>query len=153
MSSARQWVEGKTVRWAQPVCAGGNRTVDHVGYWSPRCAAERLAYWNCDFRTVVSIQKDVVKQGKRNTASRLLRAKGDKETIAAWRKDLTRVLHIFNVRSDGCILHSLMARPQTELAISTHMIVADIHRRVLINQEVASGQRPSVSETYCIPTK
>jgi hypothetical protein len=35
----------------------------------------------------------------RNRFSRLVHAKNDKETIASWRLDLNRILHIFNVRS------------------------------------------------------
>jgi hypothetical protein len=69
--------------------------------------------------------------------------------ITAWRRDLNRVLHVFNVRSGGCVLDLLMTRLQTELAINTHMIVADIHRGVLAGQEVAPGKRQPVSTTYC----
>lgn len=54
-------------------------------------------------RTVACIQKNVVKQSNRNAVSRLLRANNDKEAIAAWRQDLTRVLHVFNVRSVSSI--------------------------------------------------
>ena len=50
-------------------------------------------------RTVAGIQRKVVKQGKRNVAIRFFLAKGDKDKIAAWRQDLVRVLHVFNVRS------------------------------------------------------
>ena len=86
-------------------------------------------------------------------ASRFFRSKDDKETIAAWRWDLTRVLHVFNVRSGGCAVHSLLICFQTELAIDTHMIVVDIHRSVLTNQEVTSGENSSVSTTYYRSTK
>ena len=44
------------------------------------------------------IQKKIVKQGKRNVVSRHIHAKNDKETIATWRSDLNRILHVFNVR-------------------------------------------------------
>jgi hypothetical protein len=47
-----------------------------------------------------------VKQGKRNVAIRFILAKGDKERIAAWKQDLVRVLHVFNVRSIGPVEHS-----------------------------------------------
>jgi hypothetical protein len=43
----------------------------------------------------------VVKNSKRNPVSRLFRAKNDEDAIAAWRQDLNRILHIFNVRSVG----------------------------------------------------
>ena len=63
--------------------------------------------------------------------------------IAAWRSDLDRILHVFEVRS---IVHSL-PRPltvhlQTELALHTHIavsdvrgLVSDIHRAVVKGQE------------------
>ena len=50
-------------------------------------------------RTVAEIQGKVVKRGKRNPVSRFLGSKNDKDAIAAWRQDLNRILHIFNVRS------------------------------------------------------
>ena len=43
------------------------------------------------------IQERIVKLGKRNVISQHLHAKNDKEKIAAWRLDLIRILHIFNV--------------------------------------------------------
>jgi hypothetical protein len=49
-------------------------------------------------RTVTEIQRKVVKQGKRNPISRFILAKSNKDKIAAWRQDLVRVLHVFNVR-------------------------------------------------------
>ena len=52
-----------------------------------------------DRRTLAEIQRKVVKQGKRNAASRFIHAKGDKDKIAAWKQDLVRVLNVFNVRS------------------------------------------------------
>ena len=48
-------------------------------------------------RTLAEIQRKVVKQGKRNVASRLVHAKGDKDKIVAWTQDLLRVLNVFNV--------------------------------------------------------
>ena len=41
----------------------------------------------------------IVEQGNRNAVSQAFHAKNDKDTIAAWRQDLNRILHIFNVRS------------------------------------------------------
>jgi len=40
-----------------------------------------------------------MKQDGRNAAFRFLHAKNDKETIVAWKLDLSRVLQVFNVRS------------------------------------------------------
>ena len=52
-----------------------------------------------DHRTVAEIQRRVIKQSRRNVVSRLFHAKNDKETIAAWKSDLNRILHVFNVCS------------------------------------------------------
>jgi hypothetical protein len=47
---------------------------------------------------VADIQEKVIKRGKRHAVSRLFHAKSEKDSIAAWRQDLNRVIHIFNVR-------------------------------------------------------
>ena len=47
------------------------------------------------------MERKIVKMSKRNVVSRLLRAKNDKEAITAWRRDLNKVLHIFNVSMAG----------------------------------------------------
>ena len=85
-------------------------------------------------------------------ASRLFHAKNDKDTIAAWRLDLNRVLHIFNVRSTGSVLLTLTPPLQTELAITTHVMVADIHRTLAAGQEGTDAQHRSVSMTPYPPT-
>ena len=48
---------------------------------------------------MAEIQGNVSKQDKRNVISRHFHAKNDKERIAAWKLDLNRILHVFNVRS------------------------------------------------------
>jgi len=40
-----------------------------------------------------------MKQSERNVVSQLFHAKYNKEKIAAWKLDLNRILHVFNVRS------------------------------------------------------
>ena len=50
-------------------------------------------------RTVAEIQRKAIKRGKRNVVSRLIHAKNDKDVIAAWKLDLGRILHVFNVCS------------------------------------------------------
>jgi hypothetical protein len=108
-----------------------------------------------------------IEQGKRNAVSRLFHAKNDKDAIATWKSDLSRVLHIFNVRSAGFMWPLLTVRSQTELAINTHIavsntqtlvselqhdftnalaIVSDIHT-IVKGQEGADGQSLSVSTT------
>jgi predicted YcjX-like family ATPase len=49
--------------------------------------------------TLAEIQRKIIKRGKRNALSRLFHAKIDKETIAAWKSDLNKILLVFNVRS------------------------------------------------------
>ena len=48
---------------------------------------------------MAEIQKNIGERGKRNRVSQMFHAKNDKETIAMWRLDLNRILHVFNVRS------------------------------------------------------
>ena len=47
---------------------------------------------------MADIQKKLVKWVKRNPISRHFNAKKDKETIAAWRMDMEKILQVFNVR-------------------------------------------------------
>ena len=54
-------------------------------------------------RSVVDMQKNVVKLGKRNVVFRFFLSKADKDKIVAWNQDLARVLHVFNVRSIGSV--------------------------------------------------
>ena len=50
-----------------------------------------------------------MEQTGRNAASRIFHAKSDKGTIAAWRSDLDRILHVFNVRSTGYAVWLLLS--------------------------------------------
>jgi len=56
-------------------------------------------YRAIDRRTVAGIQGKIIKRSGRNLLSRLANAKNDKETIATWKLDLNRILHVFNVCS------------------------------------------------------
>ena len=67
--------------------------------WTSYVHPGKVAHGDPNRRTVSEIQRNVVNRGKRNVVSRLFHAKNDKDTIAAWRLDLNRILHIFNVRS------------------------------------------------------
>jgi hypothetical protein len=51
-----------------------------------------------DRRSVVEMQRNVNKQGKRNGFIRLILTKGNKDKITAWNQKLVRLLHVFNVR-------------------------------------------------------
>ena len=109
---------------------------------------ECLLYPRPNPRTVAKIQKKNVKRGNRSAVSRLLREKGDKEAIAAWNQELIRVLHVFNVRSVAPAWKPLLNFFQTELAINTHVLVADIHRNALAHRESSCSQNPSVSVAF-----
>ena len=39
----------------------------------------------------------IVEKGGRNQLSRIVHAKNDKDALVAWRLDLNRILHVFNV--------------------------------------------------------
>ena len=82
-------------------------------------------------RAIAEIQRDVIELGRRSTISRLLHAKSDSDTLAAWRSDLNRILHVFNVRSTTYSPTILTVHFQTELAINTHAAVSDIHRTIV----------------------
>ena len=102
---------------------------------------------------MAEIRKNIIKQGKRNAASRIFHAKEDKDAIAAWRQDLTGVLHVFNVRLVGSVWLSLTASLQTELAINTHAMVSDLHRNASTSQGGARAQHHSVNTTPYLPAK
>ena len=48
---------------------------------------------------MTEIERKVIKQSKRNTVSRLLHARNDKEKIAGWKLELNSILQLFTVRS------------------------------------------------------
>ena len=70
----------------------------------------RFIYQPHNRRAVAEIQRNIIKRGKRSAISRLFHAKEDKETIAAWRLDLNRILHVFNVRTIAAVRALLTAR-------------------------------------------
>ena len=101
-------------------------------------------------RTVIEIQGKVVKRGKRNVISRLFHAKNDKETIASWRLDLDRILHIFNVRSVVFVRPLLTVYFQTELAINTRVNISDVRNDVTATRNVVSNIHNDVVNTQTI---
>ena len=48
-------------------------------------------------RAVAGVQSSGIKHSKHNPVSRIFHAKSDKDAIAAWRLDLNKILHVFNV--------------------------------------------------------
>lgn len=95
------------------------------------------------------IREKVIEEGKRNAASRYFFAKSNKDMIVGWREELNRILQIFNVRPVDSVRRSLTAFCQTELAINTHTLVADIHRSVMAG---AVGGHPLVGTASCLLT-
>jgi hypothetical protein len=63
--------------------------------------AELPTYRCANRRTLAGIQRNVVKQGKRNAITRFIRSKAEKDKIVGWKQDLAMVLHVFNVRLIG----------------------------------------------------
>ena len=99
---------------------------------------------------MAEIQKNIIKQGKRNGVSRMFHAKNDKETIAAWRSDLNRILHIFNVRSAAPARPPLTVHFQTELAINTNMVVSDVRHDVLTTRTVVSDVHHDITNIHTV---
>ena len=96
------------------------------------------------------IQENVIEKGGRNVLSRLAHAKNDKETIATWKLDLNRILHVFNVSFVIPAWPSPTVHSQTELVINTHNMVSDMRRDALKAQEGNNNQHGSVSD-ICTP--
>lgn len=72
--------------------------------------------------------------------------------IAAWGRDLDRILLIFNVRPVSLVERLLRAPLQMELSINNHTILLDIRRDVQAGQGGTDAQRQSVSTTFCSST-
>jgi hypothetical protein len=56
---------------------------------------------------VAEIQGRIVRLRERGALSKFIRAKSDKDAIAAWKVDLNGILHVFNVRSASPQWHLL----------------------------------------------
>ena len=80
------------------------------------------------------IEEKITKQSRRSYLSQLVHAKSDKETIGAWKLDLIKTLHIFNVRSVGSVSLSLTPLSQTQLIVNTNAMVSDIYHNVVAGQ-------------------
>ena len=107
---------------------------------------------------MVDIQRRVDEKYSRDTFSGIFYTQNDKNTIAAWKDDLDRLLHIFNVRSVGSASPSLTTPFQTELAIDTNVAatetdrkVTDMHQDVLAIKESVAGKHFSVRRAFSPP--
>ena len=96
------------------------------------------------------IQEKITEKRGRNRLSRVLHAKSDKDAVAAWKLDLNRILHVFNVRSVASIWSSLTGCVQTELAVNTNVVVSDIRRDVVMTQTIVSDVHQGVVDTQAI---
>ena len=108
----------------------------------------RFWYLTLDRRTVAEIERKVIKQSGRNTISRVFHAKNDKEAIVAWKLDLNRTLHVFNVRSAAFTSAAVIDPFQTELIMNTHVVVSDVRRNVADTHIVVSDVRQNVVDTH-----
>ena len=84
------------------------------------------------------IQEKITEKGRRNWLSRVIHAKSDKDAVAAWKLDLNRILHIFNVRFITNLWSSLTVHFQTQLAINTNVVISDVRRDVQNTQTIVS---------------
>ena len=64
-----------------------------------------------DRRTVAKIQEKVMKRSRRHRIVRFFRSSDDKNVIAAWKSDLNRILHVFDVCS-----------PPSRLSVANHSV-------------------------------
>ena len=94
---------------------------------------------------MAEIHRKVIKQSGRNAASRIFQAANDKDTIAAWKLDLDRILQVFNVSSIIPSWSSLTVSLQTELIMNTHIAVSDMRHDVLEIRSDVSGIHSDVS--------
>ena len=74
--------------------------------WTDHERPGRSIHRHLDRRAVAGIQRNIIKQGKRNAISRHFHAQNDQEMIAGWRLDLNRILQVFNVRSTSFLYNS-----------------------------------------------
>ena len=77
--------------------------------WTTGPYVDQPAYQDFNCRTVGEVQRKIIARGKRNPIFRALNAKNDKDAIAAWGRDLDRILNIFNVRSANSVWRYLIA--------------------------------------------
>ena len=108
----------------------------------------RFTYHTLNRRAVAEIQRKVVKKWKQDTFSKTIHAKKGKKEIAAWRADLERALHTFNVRSVSPTWQLLITSLQAEITANIDGMVLSIHHNVLAGQKGANDRRHSVSATF-----
>jgi len=102
-----------------------------------------------DHSTLAEIQRKVVKRGKRSTISQLLHVRRDKEMTTAWKLDLNKFLHFFNVLSavHRYLWPLLTFSSQTKLGTNTHTTIPDIRHDVANIHTVVSDVHCNTSNT------
>ena len=101
---------------------------------------------------MAQIQRSVAEPDTRNIFSRILNPNKDKEAIAAWRSELDRIVHVFEVCSTVRSLPTILTvHLQIELALhtnvaiaNTHELVSDMHRTLLKDKEGADSRNKTV---------
>ena len=91
-------------------------------------------------RITAEIQGSIIRQGKRNPISQRYHAKDDKEAITTWRLNLSRVRHVFNVRSVISAWPLLTVCLQTELEMNTRTTVPGAHRDSVKKKTIATEE-------------
>ena len=101
-------------------------------------------------RAVSEIQRKVMRAARRSPVLRILHAESDKKTIATWNLSLTRILHVFNVRTLKLFCSTVPNCPylQTELALNTHVVVMDIHTGFRATHTMIEGVRTIVEKMH-----
>ena len=80
---------------------------------------------------MAKIQRSAVEPDERSVISRVFDLKKDEDVIAAWRSELDRIVHVFEVRSTIHSLSTLLTvHLQIELALHTHVAVSNVHEDV-----------------------
>ena len=92
----KRGIDGKELNeLSKSVCDAINQLTTWVQPAMPNSRSS--AHRGLDRRTVAEIQKEVMKRSGRHRFSRFLHSRDDKDAIAAWKADLNRILHVFNV--------------------------------------------------------
>ena len=80
--------------------------------------------------------------------TRAFYARSDKDVIAAWKQEFSKILQIFHVCLVSSVWPRLTGFLQTELAVNTHVVVTSGRREVTdVHQEV-TGMRQEVTTMH-----
>ena len=84
-----------------------------------------LTHHILNHRIVAELEEKVIERSGENALFRLFHAKSDKIVIAAWKEDLKRILHVFNVRSVILAWLSLIDLFQSKLIVGHRVSVSE----------------------------